>query len=212
MVHSTDTGPRVVSVNVGVVQAVDWHGRTVTTGIFKHAVNGRVALSGVNFHGDDQADRTVHGGPDKAVYAYALEDYDAWRAAEGIATPAGLFGENITVQGLDLSDAVIGQQWRVGSAVLAIVQPRLPCFKLGIRMGDAQFPKRFMTMARMGAYLRIMQEGDVGAGDDVHVVDTPEHGIRLRDMVEALHDPAKAAGLRRAPYLPQFWREVAGAG
>lgn len=209
MLRIIGTTPRVVSVNVGVVQAVEWRGRTVTTGIFKHSVAGRTALSGVNFHGDDQADRTVHGGPDKAVYAYALEDYDAWRSAEGIATPAGLFGENLTVEGLDLSEAVIGQQWRVGSAVLAIVQPRLPCFKLGLRMGDAQFPKRFMTMARMGAYLRIIQEGDVGAGDDVHVVDTPQHGVSLRDMVAALNDPAKAAELRRAPYLPQFWREVA---
>lgn len=211
MLRITDTGPRVVSVNVGVVQAVEWRGRTVTTGIFKHAVAGRVALSGVNFHGDNQADRTVHGGPDKSVYAYALEDYAAWRAAEGIATPAGLFGENLTVQGLDLSEAVIGQQWRVGSAVLAIVQPRLPCFKLGIRMGDAQFPSRFLAMARTGAYLRIIQEGDVGAGDDVHVVDTPAHGVRLRDMVDAMHDPAKAAKLRQVPYLPKFWREVAEA-
>ncbi len=209
MLRITESGPRVVSVNVGVVQAVEWRGRTVTTGIFKHAVAGRVTLAGVNFHGDDQADRTVHGGPDKAVYAYALEDYHAWRTAEGIATPPGLFGENLTVQGLDLSGAVIGQQWRVGSAVLAIVQPRLPCFKLGIRMGDAQFPKRFMTMARTGAYLRIIRDGDVGAGDDVHVDDAPEHGVRLRDMVDALNDPVKAAGLRRAPYLPQFWREVA---
>lgn len=212
MLRVTDTAPRVVSVNVGAVRTVDWRGRTITTGIFKQPVTERVAITGVSFDGDDQADRAVHGGPDKAVYAYAIEDYDAWRAAEGIETPAGLFGENLTVQGLDLSAAVIGEQWRVGSAVLAIVQPRLPCFKLGIRMGDAQFPKRFMAMARMGAYLRVIQEGHIGAGDNVHVVNTPERGVMLRDMVEALNDPVRAAELRRAPYLPQFWREVAGSG
>ena len=201
--------PRVISVNVGQVREVPWRGRAVTTGIFKHPVAGRVALRGVNFDGDDQADRTVHGGPDKAVYAYALEDYDAWRTAEGIDTPAGLFGENLTVQGLDLSSAIVGTHWRVGSAVLEVAQPRLPCFKLGIRMDDAQFPRRFMAMARMGAYLRVVKEGDVGAGDEVQVVHTPEHGVMLRAMVEALDDPDKAAALLRAPRLPPFWREVA---
>ena len=205
----TATTPRVVSVNVGEGREVEWRGRAVTTGIFKYPVAGRVALRGVNFDGDDQADRTVHGGPDKAVYAYALEDYDAWRAADGMDTPAGLFGENLTVQGLDLNSAVVGEQWRAGSVVLEVAQPRLPCFKLGIRMGDAQFPRRFMAMARMGAYLRVVQEGDVGAGDEVHVVQTPERGVTLREMVEALDDPAKAARLLRAPRLPSFWRKVA---
>ncbi|CAN5832729.1 MOSC domain-containing protein [soil metagenome] len=205
----TATTPSVVSVNVGEVRSVEWRGRTVTTGIFKHPVAGRVALRGVNFDGDDQADRSVHGGPDKAVYAYALADYDAWRAAEGIETPHGLFGENLTVIGVDLATATIGTQWRVGSVVLEVAQPRLPCFKLGIRMGDAQFPSRFMAMARMGAYLRVVQEGDVCAGDDIHVTSMPEDGVMLREMVEALDDPAKAAALLRAPRLPPFWREVA---
>ena len=205
----TATTPRVVSVNVGEGRQVEWRGRAVTTGIFKYPVAGRVALRGVNFDGDDQADRTVHGGPDKAVYAYALEDYDAWRAAEGMDTPAGLFGENLTVQGLDLNSAVVGEQWRAGSVVLEVAQPRLPCFKLGIRMGDAQFPRRFLAMARMGAYLRVVQEGDVGTGDEVHVVQRPERGVTLREMVEALDHPAKAAGLLRAPRLPSFWRKVA---
>jgi MOSC domain-containing protein YiiM len=205
----TATTPRVVSVNVGEVRAVEWRGRTVTTGIFKHPVAGRVALRGVNFDGDDQADRTVHGGPDKAVYAYAREDYDAWRAAEGLETPHGLFGENLTVIGVDLTSATIGTQWHVGAAVLEVVQPRLPCFKLGIRMGDEQFPRRFMAMARMGAYLRVVREGDVGAGDDIRFTHTPEHGVTLREMVEALDDPAKATALMRAPRLPPFWRGVA---
>ena len=201
--------PRVASLNVGDVREVEWQGRLVTTGIWKHPVAGRIALRGVNFDGDDQADRSVHGGPDKAVYAYAREDYDFWRESEGFETPAGLFGENLTVEGLDLAVALVGEQWRVGSAVLEVAQPRLPCFKLGMRMGDPRFPKRFLAAARMGAYLRVVEEGDVGAGDDVQVVHRPSHGVMLREMVEAIHDRTKAPALLRAPRLPAFWREVA---
>jgi MOSC domain-containing protein YiiM len=203
------TMPRVLSVNVGSVREVEWRGRRVTTGIWKHAVTGRVALRGVNLHGDDQADRTVHGGPDKAVYAYAREDYDFWRNHQRIDTSPGLFGENLTTEGLDLSRALVGERWTVGSAVLEVAQPRLPCFKLGLRMGDARFPKRFLAASRMGAYLRIVQEGDVGANDPVLVTNRPDHEVTLRFMVEALRDPGKAAVLRELPYLPVFWRQVA---
>lgn len=121
----------------------------------------------MNFIGDDQADRTVHGGVDKAVYSYAREDYEFWREHEGLETAPGLFGENLTLEGIDLSSARVGERWRVGSALLEVTQPRLPCFKLGIRMGDNHFPKRFQRVSRMGAYLRIIEEGDVGAGDPV---------------------------------------------
>lgn len=203
------TMPRVLSVNVGSVRTIEWRGREITTGIWKHAVAGRVTLRGVNFTGDDQADRTVHGGPDKAVYAYAREDYDYWRDVEGVETSPGLFGDNLTTEGLDLTRAVIGERWSVGSTVLEIAQPRLPCFKLGIRLNDALFPKRFMSVTRMGAYLRIVEEGDVGANDEVRVTHTPKHGVTLGDMVEALRDPEKAAALRAVPRLPEFWRQVA---
>jgi MOSC domain-containing protein YiiM len=151
----------------------------------------------------------VHGGPDKAVYSYAREDYEFWREELGVETPPGLFGENLTVEGLDLSSAMIGERWRVGSALLEVAQPRLPCFKLGIRMGDPRFPKRFLAASRMGAYLRVVHEGDVGAGDEVHVVLKPDDGVTLNDMVEALHDRAKARSLLRAPRLPSFWRDIA---
>ena len=203
------TTPRIVSLNVGDIREIEWHGRLVTTAIWKYPVAGRVTLRGVNFQGDDQADRSVHGGPDKAVYAYSREDYDFWREHAGIETPPGLFGENLTVEGIDLSSAVVGEQWRVGSTLLEVVQPRLPCLKLGIRMGDAQFPKRFLAVSRMGAYLRVMQEGDVGAGDEVHVVFKPERSVMLSEMVAAIHDRTKAAALLRAPRLPDFWRELA---
>lgn len=206
------TMPRVLSVNVGSVREIEWHGRLVTTGIWKHAVSGRVALRGVNLHGDDQADRTVHGGPDKAVYAYAREDYDFWRNQQRIDTSPGLFGENLTTEGLDLSRALVGERWTVGAAVLEVAQPRLPCFKLGLRMGDARFPKRFLAASRMGAYLRIVREGDVGANDPVLVTNRPDHEVTLRFMVEALRDPGKAVVLRELPYLPEFWRQVAEGG
>ena len=207
--NSRQARPRVVSLNVGDVREIEWHGQLVTTGIWKYPVSGRVALRGVNFAGDDQADRTVHGGPDKAVYAYAREDYDFWREELGIDMPPGTFGENLTVERLDLTHAMVGDRWRVGSTLLEVAQPRLPCFKLGIRMGDARFPKRFQAAGRMGAYLRVIEEGDVGAGDDIDVVLRRTDGVTLHEMVEALRDRSVAHRLLRAPYLPRFWREVA---
>jgi len=205
-----ETPARVISVNVGAVREVPWRGETITTAIWKHPVKGRIAIRGVNLDGDDQADREVHGGKDKAVYAYAREDYDAWRDGHGVHAVPGLFGENLTVEGIDLTHALVGERWEVGSALLEVAQPRLPCFKLGIRMGDAGFPKRFQAERRMGAYLRIIREGDVGAGDAITVVARPEHGVTLADMVAALHDPSKADALARVRGLPAFWRRFAG--
>ncbi|MEP7064938.1 MAG: MOSC domain-containing protein [Gemmatimonadota bacterium] len=204
-----EAAARVVSVNVGEVRAVEWRGRRITSGIWKSPVLGRVALRGVNFTGDDQADRTVHGGRDKAVYAYSREDYDYWRDAEGVSTSPGLFGENLTTAGVELSDVVAGERWAVGSTVLEVAQPRLPCFKIGMRMDDPHFPRRFMAVGRMGAYFRIVQEGDIGASDVVQVTHRPAHGVTLRDMVEALRDEEKAASLRVVPHLPEFWQQVA---
>ena len=203
---------RVLSVNVGPIREVIWRGEVVTTAIWKHPVEGRVAIRGVNLVGDDQADREVHGGPDKAVYAYAREDYDVWRDRHGVATMPGLFGENLTVDGVDLVHAIVGERWEIGTALLEIAQPRLPCFKLGIRMGDARFPRRFQDEERMGAYFRVVREGDVGRGDAIAVVSRPEHGVTLDDMVGALHDPSKARLLGRVDGLPAFWRRVAAAG
>jgi MOSC domain-containing protein YiiM len=199
----------VLSVNVGTIREVSWRGHVVTTAIWKHPVEGRIAIRGVNLDGDDQADREVHGGPDKAVYAYAREDYDAWRDRHDVDTEPGLFGENLTVEGIDLAHAIVGERWSVGSAILEVAQPRLPCFKLGIRMDDPRFPKRFQAEGRMGAYLRILREGDVGAGDAITIVSRPDHGVTLADMVGALHDPEKQQVLARVPNLPAFWRRFA---
>ena len=200
---------RVLSVNVGPVRDVEWRGDVVSTAIWKHPVAGRVALRGVNFAGDDQADRTVHGGPDKAVYAYAREDYDFWHAHEGLDIEPALFGENLTTEGIDLSSALVGERWRVGSTVLEVAQIRLPCFKLGIRLADPRFPQRFQRVGRMGAYLRVVQEGTVAAGDVIDVVFRPTHGVTLTTMLEALDDDDQARRLTRAGYLPGFWQRVA---
>jgi MOSC domain-containing protein YiiM len=176
----------VESVNVGTPQPVWVNGHTVLTAIWKHPVSGRVPLRGVNLLGDDQADRTVHGGPDKAVYAYAREDIDWWEGELADSIGAAPFGENLTVRGVPVSEAIIGEQWTVGSALLQVAQPRLPCFKLGIRMGDPQFLKRFAAAGRPGAYLRILREGDITAGDEIAVHDRPAHAVTSALVSRAL--------------------------
>jgi MOSC domain-containing protein YiiM len=182
---------RVVSVNVGLPRVVEWHGRQVETAIWKEPVDGRIPVRGVNVDGDGQADLRVHGGRDKAVYSYAIEDYEWWSEQLGRELEPGTFGENLTVSGIDLSEVGIGSRWRVGTAVLDITQPRFPCFKLGIRMGDAAFVKQFERAARFGAYFRIVEEGDVGAGDEIEVVAPALPAARtIREV--------GLAGLRRA--------------
>jgi MOSC domain-containing protein YiiM len=203
------TTARVVSVNVGAIRQVEWEGEVVSTAIWKSPVRERIALRGVNLAGDEQADRTVHGGHDKAVYAYSQEDYDFWREEHGVETRPGLFGENLTVDGIDLSAAIVGERWRVGSCLLGVTQPRLPCYKLGMRMGDPYFPRRFQAAMRMGAYFRVIEEGDIGVNDAIAVVERPTHGVTLHTMVGALHDPVKARALREVEDLPGFWRRVA---
>jgi MOSC domain-containing protein YiiM len=197
---------QVISVNVGAIRELEWRGQTVRTAIWKHSIDGPVALRGVNAAGDDQADRTVHGGPDKAVYAYSIEDYDFWAKDEPFEVGPGVFGENLTVRGLDLTGALVGDRWRVGTALLEVAQPRLPCFKLGIRVGDPRFLKRFQLAIRPGAYLRIIEEGVIQAGDRVHVIERPSHAVTMGLMAESVRDEAKARAIQAAPQLPENWR------
>ena len=198
---------RILSLNVGAPRDVKWRGEIVTTAIWKHPVTGRVALRGVNFAADDQADRRVHGGADKAVYAYAQEDYEWWRDETGMEIAPALFGENLTTRGIDLSAARVGERWRVGSAELEVAQPRLPCFKLGIRVGDPHFVRSFMQAKRPGAYLRIIREGEVGAGDAIEVLSRPDHEVTMRFMVEGVQDREKRAVVRATDGVPGHWRE-----
>jgi len=177
----------ILSVNVGAVREIVWRRRVVRTAIWKHPVGDRtVRLGNLNLDGDDQADRAVHGGADKAVYAYAAEDYRYWADYEGIPSSPGLFGENFTVQNLDLRSVLVGERWQVGTAMLEVTQPRLPCFKLGVRLADHRFPKRFLSARRLGAYLRVVEEGEVGAGDVVRVVHRPDYGVSLQARAETL--------------------------
>jgi MOSC domain-containing protein YiiM len=200
----------VVSVNVGRARAVERDGQPASTAIWKSPVAGRVTAQGVNLDGDEQADREVHGGYDKAVYAYAIEDTRRWEAELGRSIGAGGFGENLTVEGLDLITTVIGERWIAGTAVLEVSQPRLPCWKLGVRMADPRFPQRFTRAGRPGTYLRIIEPGDVGAGDDVRVTSRPDHGVTIGDVWRVYHrDRRDAAVLLEVPQLSDSWREWA---
>ena len=207
--HSDMTG-RVVSLNVGVPRAVPWHGRTVTSAIWKTPVDGRRRLAGVNVEGDDQADRRVHGGPTKAVYAYAVEDYAWWQGRDPAAFEPGTFGENLTVAGIVPAAAVVGERWQVGTAVLRVTEPRIPCYKLGLRMGDAAFVDRFAAAARPGTYLAIEEEGEVGAGDRIELIHRPDHGLTVGMVERAYHGhPALLDALVDNADLSGGWRHWA---
>jgi MOSC domain-containing protein YiiM len=204
------TTPRVLSVNVGRSRWVDSGKRSVQTAIWKAPVEGRIRVRGVNLDGDDQADRSVHGGPDKAVYAYAVEDTRAWEGELGHELGPGAFGENLTTEGVDVSGALVGERWRVGTTLLEVVQPRLPCFKLALRMNDPTFIKRFAAASRPGAYLRIVAEGELGAGDAIELDSEalPEHAVTVRLISDAiLLDHSLAAQALEAPQLIPSLRE-----
>jgi MOSC domain-containing protein YiiM len=199
----------LLSVNVGRPAPIGMRrGRPVESAIVKAPVAGRVRVAGVNLAGDDQADRRVHGGPDKAVYAYAREDADWWEQELGAELPSGAFGENLTTAGVDCTNAVIGERWRVGATLLEVCQPRLPCFKLGLRFGDPRMLKRFARASRPGAYLRILEEGELGAGDAVELLDRPAHGVTVRLVSDALLlDETLLARTLDAPQLPATLRD-----
>jgi MOSC domain-containing protein YiiM len=172
--------------------------------IGKQPVEGRVRVEGVNVAGDQQADLRVHGGPDKAVYAYASEDTAWWSSALERELPWGMFGENLTTAGIDVSGAVIGERWRIGTVELEVCQPRLPCAKLGIRFGDLTMVKRFGEASRPGAYLRIVQEGELGAGDEIELLSRPSHGVTVALVSAAiLLDPSLRARAAEAPELAE---------
>ena len=172
--------------------------------IGKAPVSGRVRVAGVNVAGDDQADRRVHGGPDKAVYAYASEDTAWWSARLARPLGPGAFGENLTVAGVDVTGAVVGERWRIGSVELQVCQPRLPCYKLGLRFGDPQMLKLFAQAGRPGAYLRILVEGELGTDDQVDISDRPSHGVTIGLVARAIMlDETLLAQAAAAPELPE---------
>jgi MOSC domain-containing protein YiiM len=203
---------KLLSISVGPPRDVEWRGKTVRTSIFKSPVPGRVRVRRLNLEGDQQSDLTVHGGAEKAVYAYPSEHYAFWREElPGVDLPWGTFGENFTTEGLLEGSVRIGDRLRVGPAEFVVTQPRMPCFKLGIRFGRPDMVKRFHDSRRNGFYLAVLQEGEVTAGDSFELIARDEHGVTVADVV-ALYaaDAANQDLLRRVselPALPEGWRE-----
>jgi MOSC domain-containing protein YiiM len=202
---------RLVSVNVGLPRTVRWKGRDVTTGIFKRPVEGRIPLRRLNLDGDRQADLSVHGGAAKAVYAYPLEHYAFWRQQLGEELPLGTFGENLTVEGLPLeAEAAVGDRFRIGTAELVVTQPRLPCYKLGLRFGREEMVKRFLASRRTGYYLAVEVEGDVGAGDRIETLARHPARIPVAEITRVYasdrDDLATIERLVAIDALPDDWR------
>ena len=205
----------LVSVSVGLPRDVTWHGRVVTTGIYKDPVEGRVALRRLNLDGDRQADLTVHGGEHKAVYGYPLEHYAFWqRELPKAELTVGMFGENFTTEGLLEDDTHIGDEFAIGSATVVVTQPRLPCYKLGVKFQDDGMVKRFLASRRTGFYLAVVREGTVGAGDEITVVGRHPHAIPVAEItrlyIAKSYDDRDAALIERATQvnaLPASWKD-----
>ena len=202
---------RVLSVNVGLPREVLWRGKPVTTGIFKEPVAGPVPIRSLNLDGDRQADLRVHGGWDKAVYAYPSEFYALWRSERPeLSLSWGQFGENLTTEGLIDGDVNIGDRFRVGTAELIVTQPRLPCFKLGIRMGRDEFVTEFLERGLLGFYFAVAREGEVRAGDPIVELSRDRAGFRVTEIARLYaRDRDDVEGLQRAVALdviPEGWR------
>jgi MOSC domain-containing protein YiiM len=206
-----ETGMKLLSVNVGRPRAVMQDGDAVLTGIFKDPVKGRVTLRTLNLDGDGQADLSVHGGPTKAVYVYPSEHYDYWkRELPGMELPWGMFGENFTTVGLLESQLNIGDKFHVGSATVTVTEPRMPCYKLGIKFGRPDIVKKFLASERTGFYFRVLEEGEVGADDGVRLIERNNDGLRVSDVTSLYtHEKANLGLLRRAikvEALPESWK------
>ena len=202
------TSARLLSVNVGQPRPVTAGRHIVETAIWKAPVDGPVQVRGINIDGDTQADRSVHGGPDKAVYAYAVEDIHHWETELRRELGTAPFGENLTTEGADLSGALVGQRWRIGTTLLEVAQPRLPCFKLGIRLGTPGFVRQFARASRPGAYLRIIEEGHIEAGDEITVTFRPDHDVTMKLVFDAiLNDHTLIPHALQASQLPVHLRE-----
>ena len=203
---------KLVSVNVGGPREVEWRGRKVRTSIWKTAVEGRVRVNRLNLEGDSQSDLSVHGGPEKAVYVYPAEHYDYWRRElPGMDLPWGAFGENFTTEGLLEGDVKIGDRFRVGSAEFRVTQPRMPCYKLGVRFGRDDMVKRFLSSGRPGFYLSVLREGEVAQGDLIEFAGRTDHDVTVTDITSLYARDADNQSLLRQAVelrdLPDGWRD-----
>jgi len=202
---------RVVSVNAGLPREVVWKGRAVRTGIFKDPVEGRVAVRALNLDSDRQADLTVHGGVSKAVYVYPSEHYAYWREElPGVELPWGMFGENLTTEGLLEGAVGIGDRFRIGSAQVVVTEPRMPCYKLGLRFRRDDVIKRFLASRRTGFYLAVLNEGEVEAGDRMERLSRDPHGVTVADITHLYtrkpHDVGLLQRAMSVEALPESWR------
>jgi MOSC domain-containing protein YiiM len=202
---------KILSLNVGLPREVTWQGKVVTTGIFKEPVKGPVMLRRLNLDRDGQADLTVHGGVSKAIYAYPSEHYGYWRKElPGVDLPWGMFGENFTTEGLLEQDAYIGNRFRIGEAEVMVTEPRMPCYKLGIKFGRADIIKRFLASRRSGFYFAVVQEGMVTVGDSIELIGRDQQDISVADIARLYafgKDDLKT--MRRAialEALPENWK------
>ncbi|WP_210522146.1 MOSC domain-containing protein [Hymenobacter terricola] len=200
---------QLLSVNVGLPRTIEWHGRAITTAIFKQPVTGSVALAPLNLAGDQQADLRVHGGPDKAVYAYDMAHYAAWRAELPAWTDwtPGLFGENLTTEGLPDAVVRIGDVFGVGTARLRAVQPRQPCHKLNLRFDDPGMVHRFAQLNRPGIYFRVLEPGIVRAGDAFELLEAAATDLTIPVVARLLltqPTPADADLRTQAVALPHL--------
>jgi MOSC domain-containing protein YiiM len=200
----------VLSVNVGTPREFEYGSRPARSAIWKSPVVGRIAVRGVNLAGDDQADRKAHGGPDKVVYAFAVEDARWWQQQIGRSLGFGELGENLTTEGIEVNDALVGERWQIGTAVLEVSEPRIPCWRLGVRMNDKMFPRQFTEALRPGTYLRLIVEGTVGAGDEIRVVERPAHGLTIRDVFRIYtRDRTEVQQLLTVARMSESWRKWA---
>lgn len=202
---------KIVSLNVGLPRRVVFNGQVVTTGIFKEPTDGHVMIRRLNLDGDKQADLTVHGGVDKAVYSYAAEHYDYWRGElPSMDLPWGMFGENFTTQGLLEDNVNIGDTLQVGSAKLMVTQPRMPCYKLGVRFGRMDIVRRFMASGRPGIYCKVLEEGEVVKGDKINIISKDKNNITVIDIVRMYNrDHRDIEIMKRAikiGALPEGWK------
>jgi MOSC domain-containing protein YiiM len=203
---------KLVSVNVGLSREVAWQGKSVRTSIWKSPVEGPVRVGALNLEGDRQSDLSVHGGVDKAVYAYPSEHYSYWRLElPGMELPWGAFGENLTTQGVLEEEIQIGDRLRIGSAEFVVTQPRMPCFKLGIRFGRPDMVKRFLQSGRTGFYLSVRREGQIAAGNSIDHVTREKHGVTVSAIVSLYTSDAENQELLRRvselSSLPEGWRD-----
>ena len=203
---------RVVSLNVGRPRLVMRNGEPVSTGIFKEPVTGRVMLRTLNLDGDRQADLTVHGGPEKAVYLYPSEHYAFWKQElPDMDLPWGMFGENFTAEGILETETHIGDRFRIGAAELMVTQPRMPCYKLGIRFGRTDIIRRFLASERTGFYFSVLQEGEVAAGDEIQLIEKNTSGVRVVDVTRLYGSEKDNVDLMQRAIateaLPESWRD-----